>query len=114
MSVWEFFDHKIRELEGPRLIFSKMAFSKILDFLLKIRSETPEWFNKWLKKSKLWLGANFCCPILNLADSRLKTRDGNAYMVEIIIQRPVFVWVNLEFMHNQWIMTVFNSSLFTT
>ena len=49
----------------------KMALPKILDFRrgLKIRPKAPERYNKWLEKSKLLLGAIFCYPILNLADS---------------------------------------------
>ena len=51
--------------------FFKMVFTKILDFLrrLKIHSEALTRYWIGLRKSKPLLGAVFCCPILNLADS---------------------------------------------
>ena len=49
----------------------KIAFSKILDFLrrLKIHPKAPKRYKKWLRKSKLWLSAISCYPILHLADT---------------------------------------------
>ena len=49
----------------------KMKFSKILDFLLrlKIRCKAPTRYKYWLRKSKLLLVAIFCYSSSYLADT---------------------------------------------